>query len=199
MNFLNEIQQARSAVQTLEKTTQKNSNTTKIAKELRKHAIAWITAAMTSETSPETDSEANSRISNSILRSTQRSNGETWMRGACPVVSADLAKSLHAECNKWFLTYIEKYLDGFLTGSTDTAPENQIAGILLQIKKVDEWLEKMSMKEGSRESSREHGSSEAYERVRKKIYSVLLMHVDRAASALESMSATDEGSESYVE
>ncbi|XP_078436408.1 uncharacterized protein LOC144707166 [Wolffia australiana] len=186
LEFLDEIQAEKSAKA---KTSSRNSNSA--ASDRRKHAISWITAALASGDSPPmnsaADSEIAARIWSSFARSKHRMNGDLWMNGAGSIAAADLAGSLHAECNRWFLSYIEKFLDGVLSETESIASENQIAALLLQIKKVEDWLEKMAMAEPSplREASREKW--EARERVRRKIYSVLLKHVDRAASALESI------------
>ncbi|CAA6653553.1 unnamed protein product [Spirodela intermedia] len=149
------------------------------------------------------DSETAARIWSAFARSKQRLNCDLWLKGAGSLAAADLAGSLQAECNRWFLNYIDKFLDGILSETTAITSENQIASLLLQIKKVDEWLETMAcrepfpLRESSRETPTESEKSEACQRVRKKIYSILLKHVDRAASALESsISATDEESES---
>lgn len=222
LNFLDEVQQTRYVVQSLAKMTLRTSNSDlivslpakdamKIAAERREHAISWIRAAMASDNAPppplqnpDADSETAARIWSSFPRSKQRLNCDLWLKGAGSLAAADLAGSLQAECNRWFLNYIDKFLDGILGETAATASENQIAGLLLQIKKVDEWLERMacrepsSMRESSREAPTESEKSEACQRVRKKIYGILLKHVDRAASALESsnISATDEESES---
>ncbi|CAA7387822.1 unnamed protein product [Spirodela intermedia] len=221
LNFLDEVQQARSVVQSLAKMTPRTSNSDVIASlsakdamkmqaEHRKHAISWIRAAMTSDNAPPpplqnpyADSETTARIWSAFARSKQRLNCDLWLKGAGSLAAAELAGSLQAECNRWFLNYIDKFLDGILSETTAITSENQIASLLLQIKKVDEWLETMAcrepfpLRESSRETPTESEKSEACQRVRKKIYSLLLKHVDRAAFALESsISATDEESES---
>lgn len=114
-------------------------------------------------------------------------------------MAADLAKALQSECNRWFLRYIEKFLDVIHRKRACKANESQIASLLCRLKRVDDWLVTISTKNKSwaterlRESSLlEDDEAEACGKVRRKIYGILLKHVESAAMALESMSTTDE-------
>ncbi|XP_020086075.1 uncharacterized protein LOC109708666 [Ananas comosus] len=132
----------------------------------------------------------------------KRKNSNISGEGRGSTAATDLANSLRTECNRWFLKYIEKFLDAVESKSSYAPCKSQVASLLCQLKRVDGFLNDISKKERScfndrrRESSLwEDEENEACERVRKKIYPVLLRHVESAAIALECMSATDEEKE----
>lgn len=111
------------------------------------------------------------------------------------------SNALQYEFNRWFLRYIDKFLDS-LSGSRSDSSESEVASLLCQLKRVDDWLNNIASKDTTwprdrvRESlSTEDDEVEACQRVRWKIYSVLLRHVESAAVALESMSVPDEEEE----
>ena len=101
----------------------------------------------------------------------------------------DLAAAMRSDCNRWFLKYIDKFLDDIESETAYTTCDSQVAGLLQQLKKVDD--------RGSKDSVlSEEEESDACERVRRKIYGVLLRHVQYAAMALEGISSvTDEDKE----
>ncbi|TVU38149.1 hypothetical protein EJB05_11503, partial [Eragrostis curvula] len=116
----------------------------------------------------------------------------------------DLATAMQLDCNRWFLKYIDKFLDDIESETNYTTCDAQIVGFLQQLKKVDDWLnrvvrhERMFSVDRSNKDSilPEEEQSDACERVRRKIYSALLRHVQYAAMALESInSVTDEEKE----
>ncbi|KAI3860207.1 hypothetical protein MKX03_022513 [Papaver bracteatum] len=129
------------------------------------------------------------------LAAPTKENSMDWVKGICLCASADLANSLQGECNKWFLTYIEKFLDEVMSQSTATVSDCQIAGLMCQMKKVNEWLDLFSNKEGNPQKDGfaiEDDEIESCRRIRNKIYNVLLKHVERSAFALESLSTTSQ-------
>lgn len=132
----------------------------------------------------------------------KRKNSNISGEGRGSTAATDLANSLRTECNRWFLKYIEKFLDAVESESSYAPCESQVASLLCQLKRVDGFLNDISKKERSCFNDRRKESSlwedeenEACERVRKKIYPILLRHVESAAIALECMSATDEEKE----
>ncbi|OVA17101.1 Protein of unknown function DUF936 [Macleaya cordata] len=201
----------------------------KLVLERKKRAASWIKAAVVSDLSPlpapmkvvnhSVEATKTSKKSSPTSRSKPKGtcsvskNGEIqvglasmennsmdWVKGSCVCAVADLANSLHGECNKWFLTYIEKFLDGVMSNSTSTMSDYQIAGVMCQMKRVNDWLDIISNKEGNSQkdglkeggSMSEHEEIEACGRIRSKIYGVLLKHVERTAIALECMSTTSQ-------
>nr|CAB3454816.1 unnamed protein product [Digitaria exilis] len=116
----------------------------------------------------------------------------------------DLATAMRSDCNRWFLKYIDKFLDDIESETGYATCDSQVAGLLQQLKKVDDWLNRVvrhermfSIDRGSKDSVlSEEEESDACERVRRKIYGALLRHVQYAAMALESIgSVTDEEKE----
>ncbi|KAE7999010.1 hypothetical protein FH972_003498 [Carpinus fangiana] len=107
----------------------------------------------------------------------------------------ELREVLLNETRTWFLKFLEGALDvGFPVAtqekkSKDSAgrrmePGNHIAATLSQLKHANEWLDKLR----SKLSSENDGSVEIVERLKKKVYTCLLVHVESAASALENRS-----------
>ncbi|XP_059647887.1 uncharacterized protein LOC132294151 [Cornus florida] len=115
-----------------------------------------------------------------------------WARGSALCAAADLSNSLQDECQRWFLCYIDKFLDEVDCKTSSIESDCQIAGMMYQIKRVNDWLDVVVCKEnGSKESSTtEDTGIGACERVKNKIYSVLLKNVERTAMALENVNAT---------
>ncbi|XXG62149.1 hypothetical protein AAC387_Pa05g0573 [Persea americana] len=104
-----------------------------------------------------------------------------WVRGAGLTEAADLANSLQVESRDWFLGFIEKFLDANVDPSA-LSDKGQVAGMLSQIKRVNDWLDDI---ETAEENS--NGCSirtEMVDRLRKKIYRYLLTHVESAAVAI---------------
>lgn len=107
----------------------------------------------------------------------------------------ELREILLNETQSWFLKFLEGALDtGFRVGTQEnkgkdrvgrpTEPDNHIAVTLSQLKHANEWLDKLR----SNLSSESHGLTETVDRLKQKVYACLLVHVDSAASALESRS-----------
>uniref|UniRef100_A0A2P2JNZ3 DUF6857 domain-containing protein n=1 Tax=Rhizophora mucronata TaxID=61149 RepID=A0A2P2JNZ3_RHIMU len=89
------------------------------------------------------------------------------------------------ESQEWFLGYVEKFLDADVDAST-LLNNGQIAGILSQLKSVNDWLDDIGSSKDEEEMPRI--PSETIDRLRKKIYEYLLTHVESAAAALGSRS-----------
>ncbi|KAK9029981.1 hypothetical protein V6N11_031420 [Hibiscus sabdariffa] len=110
-----------------------------------------------------------------------------WTRGNGLDEAVDLAEMLRMESQDWFLGFVEKFLDADVDVSA-LSDSDQIAGMLTQLKSVNDWLDEISSSKDKDEEEEEettpHVSSETIDRLRKKIYEYLLTHVESAAAAL---------------
>ncbi|XP_010942836.1 uncharacterized protein [Elaeis guineensis] len=176
----------------------------KVVSEKKRYAVSWVKAALESDLSQfPTEIKASSELAEDSmtdgkLPSIKKSNG-TLHKWSNLFMAAELANILHSESNRWFLKYIDKFLDIVESEADYAACESQVASLLCQLKRVDDWLNTITSKERAWPSDRnkdgtlsEEEDAEACERVRKKIYSILLRHVANVAFALESMTTTDE-------
>lgn len=106
----------------------------------------------------------------------------------------ELKEVLLNETRSWFIRYLENTLDvGFPRAFQEKGKEskdvagrqmaqaNHIALTLSHLKHANEWLEKLR----SSLNSENEGLVETIDRLKQKIYSSLLLHVDSAAFALE--------------
>ncbi|KAE9588125.1 hypothetical protein Lal_00003320 [Lupinus albus] len=104
-----------------------------------------------------------------------------WVKGNGLDEVVNLAEILQLQSRDWFLGFVERFLD--TDGDTTLSDNGQIAGMLTQLKSVNDWLDEIgSSKEDDGESHQI--SAETIERLRKKIYEYLLTHVESAAAAL---------------
>ncbi|KAL9240662.1 hypothetical protein vseg_014854 [Gypsophila vaccaria] len=116
-----------------------------------------------------------------------------WTRGNGLDEFMDLAEKLQTESQNWFLRFVERFLDADVDTSA-LSDNGQIAGMLTQLKSVNDWLDEIGggpSKEDDDEEEEEevsHVSGETIDRLRKKIYEYLLTHVESAAAALGSNS-----------
>ncbi|KAK8556362.1 hypothetical protein V6N13_064398 [Hibiscus sabdariffa] len=110
-----------------------------------------------------------------------------WTRGNGLDEAVDLAEMLRMESQDWFLGFVEKFLDADVDVSA-LSDSDQIAGMLTQLKSVNDWLDEISSSKDKGDEEEEettpHVSSETIDRLRKKIYEYLLTHVESAAAAL---------------
>ncbi|OAY51969.1 uncharacterized protein LOC110613847 [Manihot esculenta] len=104
-----------------------------------------------------------------------------WTRGSGLDEAVDLAEMLQMESQDWFLGFVDRFLDPDVDSST-LSDNSQIAGMLTQLKSVNDWLDGMGSNKDEGETP--HVSSETVDRLRKKIYEYLLTHVESAAAAL---------------
>ncbi|GAA0183817.1 hypothetical protein LIER_31166 [Lithospermum erythrorhizon] len=134
----------------------------------------------------------------SSISTSDKDEQSEWTRGCTLASSTDMATSLQNECRNLFLGYVEKYLDEVDRKSSLGGSDSEIAGILINIKKVNDWLDNIVNKEVARNSCNdgceESANSddpglEACKRVRNKIYDILMKHVERTAMALENTSS----------
>ncbi|KAJ8763559.1 hypothetical protein K2173_002442 [Erythroxylum novogranatense] len=100
-----------------------------------------------------------------------------WVKGSALPVSTELANALHNDCRAWFLTYVEKYLDWVGSKMTSIPSDSQVAEMLYQVKRVNDWLDTRKGDSSNVEDSVSDAGS--FERVRSKIYRILLKHAER--------------------
>lgn len=123
----------------------------------------------------------------------RESEKQEWARGDGAKEIKLLRDVLLKESTLWFLNFLEEALDaGFRIGNQDKKGRNNagqqmeagnhIAVALSQLKQANEWLDKLK----GNLNSGDNGSREAIDRLKQKVYSCLLVHVESAASALES-------------
>ncbi|KAG7653587.1 hypothetical protein ISN44_As01g008290 [Arabidopsis suecica] len=107
-----------------------------------------------------------------------------WVKGSGLNEATDLAEKLQMVSQDWFLGFVERFLDtDVITSSNLNLSDNgQIAGMLSQLKSVNDWLDEIGSKED--EEGLQEVSKETIDRLRKKIYEYLLTHVESAAAAL---------------
>ncbi|KAB2621026.1 hypothetical protein D8674_042157 [Pyrus ussuriensis x Pyrus communis] len=104
-----------------------------------------------------------------------------WNKGNGLDEVVDLAKMLRLQSQAWFLGFVERFLDADVDISA-LSDNGQIAGMLTQLKSVNDWLDNIgSIQEGVETTDI---SAETIDRLRKKIYEYLLTHVESAAAAL---------------
>ncbi|XP_062107869.1 uncharacterized protein LOC133818817 [Humulus lupulus] len=104
-----------------------------------------------------------------------------WVKGNGFNEAVDMADKLRLQSQDWFLGFVERFLDADVDSSA-LSDNGQIAGMLTQLKSVNDWLDDISLNKDEEENP--HVSVETIDRLRKKIYEYLLTHVESAAAAL---------------
>lgn len=121
-----------------------------------------------------------------------------WLKGNGTEEIKELRNTMKQETRSWFLKFLEEAIDtgfhasvpekkGKTKGARQAEPDNHIAETLSQLKQANEWLDKVKNDHHSSDNS----LLENIERLKKKIYSCLLLYVDSAASAMEYQQARD--------
>uniref|UniRef100_A0ACD5YWH2 Uncharacterized protein n=1 Tax=Avena sativa TaxID=4498 RepID=A0ACD5YWH2_AVESA len=192
---------------------------TKAALDRKQSAISWVRAAIEADLSPlsshtrVTSESATASLSepkpvaprcccskpkcNCNGKSSSRKTADACAEGSNLSAAMDLAVALRSECTRWFLKYIDKFLDDTENETGHETCDSQVAGLLQQLKRVDDWLNHVVRHERMLPVDRsgrdgvfsEEEENDACERVRRKIYGALLRHVQYAAMALESMNS----------
>ncbi|KAM6545920.1 hypothetical protein CsatB_026656 [Cannabis sativa] len=111
----------------------------------------------------------------------QPSQPPEWVKGNGFNEAVDMADKLRLQSQDWFLGFVERFLDADVDSSA-LSDNGQIAGMLTQLKSVNDWLDNISLNKDEEENP--HVSVETIDRLRKKIYEYLLTHVESAAAAL---------------
>lgn len=104
-----------------------------------------------------------------------------WAKGDGLDEAVELSEMLRLHSQDWFLGFVERFLDTDVDTSS-LSDNGQIAGMLSQLKSVNDWLDEIGSNKDEEESP--HISTETTDRIRKKIYEYLLTHVESAAAAL---------------
>ncbi|KAJ3691617.1 hypothetical protein LUZ61_020781 [Rhynchospora tenuis] len=173
--------------------------TLKICTDRRQLSAAWVSAALSTDLSPfslysHSSSSVNPRLavvlndgSKSKASPQTKSKGKVkgkvtvaeatappvapvpdWQPGVGVEEKVELAKAMGAEAQKWFLDFIERFLDADVV-TQGPLDRERAAGMLPQLKRVDNWLGEMEA---------ETEAAETIERLRRKIYDYLLAHVE---------------------
>lgn len=174
-----------------------------LAIERKRKAISWIKASLASDfnldfdctkvkdiTTEATNIKERSTTTNDIgkqvetfnLRRNSESNVEpenqpSLGKGKLMHLSGELGNSLRKESTRWFLTYVDGFLDWVSTKTTSSESDNEIAEMMFQIKRVNDWLE-VKYKDVSILKESELDSCG---RVRNKLYRILLKNAERTA------------------
>lgn len=113
-----------------------------------------------------------------------------WARGEGLEEGVELARALRKSSRAWFLGFVERFLDADVAASGPW-DRDLVAGMLSQLKKVNDWLDGVVQRGGQEGEDAGSGDDdddgvppETIERLRKKIYEYLLTHVESAAVAL---------------
>ena len=117
----------------------------------------------------------NHAAKNSSSKSNNTTNSAQWKRGQGMQETAELGNKLQCEMRMWFLRFVEDALDaGFRVFGEAAASERRmsldcgsIAAVLSQLKRVNEWLDRMVSKK----------DSEKVDRLKRKIYGFVIQHV----------------------
>jgi hypothetical protein len=113
---------------------------------------------------------------------------QEWIRGNDLDAAVNLADMLQLRSRDWFLLFVEFFLDS--DGDIGLSNNGQIAGMLTQLKSVNDWLDEIGSSKNEGESCQI--PTETIDRLRKKIYEYLLTHVEYAAAALTCDSQSSE-------
>ncbi|KAI5084389.1 hypothetical protein GOP47_0000558 [Adiantum capillus-veneris] len=167
----------------------KQTNSLKMGQSPFKRSPNGVANKVATGSKSGTDSDLSAQCSPTPL-------GVGWRKGDGLQETAELASKLQKESQSWFLKFLESALDnGFQSsnsgeGNADaSAPKaiqqdkSQIAAMLSQLKRVNDWLDQVDM------TVQDPNSTElpvTVSRIRKKIYNYLLQHVESAAVALGS-------------
>ncbi|KAG8376843.1 hypothetical protein BUALT_Bualt09G0106000 [Buddleja alternifolia] len=115
----------------------------------------------------------------------------TWTRGLGMNETVELGKNLQSEMQMWFLRFVEESLvAGFkVFGKSNPSAGNgglnggPIAAILSQLKRVNDWLDRMV-------SKRDEIMMEKIERLKRKIYGFVIQHVGTTAENMIPVAAS---------
>lgn len=108
-----------------------------------------------------------------------------WVKGNGLNEATDLSEKLQMVSQDWFLGFVERFLDADVvetSSNLNLSDNGHIAGMLSQLKSVNDWLDEIGSKEDG--EGLQEVSKETIDRLRKKIYEYLLTHVESAAAAL---------------
>lgn len=190
LNFHQKLAETRLIAQSLSKP----GNSSQIASERKSCATLWIKTAMESGLAMSNATEDSPVVSSNPYTSSFKAKNNAVSKGSSLLVASN---SLQCEFNRLFLRYLERLLDS-VSGSGSDSCEAEVVALLCQLKRVDDWLNDITSKDlswprdrGRDNRSTESEEAEACQRVRRKIYGILLRRVESAAIGMESMSVPD--------
>lgn len=108
------------------------------------------------------------------------STADAWIRGYGMKETAELGTKLQKDMQMWFIRFVEESIDagfqvfgksGNTAGGLNGSP---IAAILSQLKRVNEWLDRVVLK-------RDDLLTQKIERLKRKIYGFVIQHVGTTA------------------
>ncbi|XP_077236968.1 serine/arginine repetitive matrix protein, putative (DUF936) [Tasmannia lanceolata] len=108
------------------------------------------------------------------------SDSVSWTRGFGVKETAELARNLQREMQVWFLRFVEEALDGEFgpnRGGAFGQEKGEMAVVLSQLKRVNEWLDRVGKKV----------EEETIERLKRKIYGFVIQHVGTALDSSVSL------------
>ncbi|PRQ46630.1 hypothetical protein RchiOBHm_Chr2g0091101 [Rosa chinensis] len=120
--------------------------------------------------------KANLKISSLSLQS--NAHVGDWKKGNGMRETVELAKNLQSEMQMWFLQFVEKAMDAGFRVFGECAADGvklpldcgSIAAVLSQLKRVNEWLDRVV-------SKRDDLLNEKVDRLKRKIYGFVIQHV----------------------
>ncbi|CAB4288446.1 unnamed protein product [Prunus armeniaca] len=118
------------------------------------------------------------KISSSSSSPESNAHVGTWTKGRGMKDTVELAMSLQSEMQMWFLEFVEKALDAGFRVFGECAADGvklpldcgSIAAVLSQLKRVNEWLDRVV-------SKRDEQMNEKVDRLKRKIYGFVIQHV----------------------
>nr|XP_043627339.1 uncharacterized protein LOC122598934 isoform X2 [Erigeron canadensis] len=136
-----------------------------------------------------TKSKVNSNLRSTVNPKARAPPPNKWEKGACLEEIVQLAKMLQMESQEWFMGFIERFLDAEVSPCMSSNKGRiRIAGMLTQLKNVNDWLDKVGTSKYEGETF--PFSTERIDHIKKKIFDHLLTHVESAATALGGSSAS---------
>ncbi|XP_010534955.1 PREDICTED: uncharacterized protein LOC104810376 [Tarenaya hassleriana] len=160
---------------------------------------------LSSPTEPENRSKKTKQVSSKTTAKNSKSptvlteaEKLEWVQGNGTEDTKELRNTISFETRSWFLRFLEEAIDarsrdkalenkGKARGGRVPEPDNHIAETLSQLKQANEWLERVK----TDLNPKDNALAETIERLKKKMYSCLLLYVDSAASVLENRNARD--------
>ncbi|KAF3609209.1 hypothetical protein DY000_02050666 [Brassica cretica] len=135
---------------------------------------------------------ASSRATTKSSKTLTEAEKLDWVSGNGTEEIKAMRDTMTQETRSWFMRFLEEAIDtgfhasvqvkkGKTKGSRAEEPDNHIAETLSQLKQANEWLDKVK---SDHHSSDDDSLLQNIERLKKKIYSCLLLYVDSAASAI---------------
>ncbi|WOH08059.1 hypothetical protein DCAR_0727496 [Daucus carota subsp. sativus] len=145
----------------------------------------WVEAALATDLEvvsllTNQNIEAPTTLQKSSSKNQSPSTADAWIRGYGMKETAELGTKLQKDMQMWFIRFVEESIDagfqvfgksGNTAGGLNGSP---IAAILSQLKRVNEWLDRVVLK-------RDDLLTQKIERLKRKIYGFVIQHVGTTA------------------